>query len=147
MPADLSEHEISPASNTRHGTNLGTYPSGDANVLATFRSSPTTPFAFGVDPASIHDNALRIALSRHLTDGFTVMNSRIKGLMQNLKDAEGRHKEFRCQTNNHINAMRGDDTDPRHTKRECFLWMENTLKTLLQQTDAYNCMNEALLEG
>jgi hypothetical protein len=90
--ADLSEDEISPSSDTRHGTNLGTYPSGDANVPATFQSGPTAPFVFGADPASVHDDALRIALSRHLTDGFTFMNGRIKGLVQNLKDAEGRHE-------------------------------------------------------
>jgi hypothetical protein len=65
----------------------------------------------GIDPASICDDVLRIALSRHLMDGFTVMNGRIKGLAQNLKDAEERHEEFRCQTNNHLNAMRADDMD------------------------------------
>jgi hypothetical protein len=89
--ADLSEDEISPSSDARHGTNLGTYPSGDANAPAMFRSGPTTPFVFGADPASIHDDALRITLSRHLTDGFTFMNGRIKGLGQYLKDAEGRN--------------------------------------------------------
>jgi hypothetical protein len=147
MLADLSEDEISPSSDTRHGTNLGTYPSGDANTLATFRSGPAAPFAFSADPASVRDDALRIALSRHLKDGFTVMNGRIKGLVQNLKDAEGGHEEFRRQTNNHLNAMRADNTDTRCTERERFLWMENTLKTLLQQTDTYNCANEALLKA
>jgi hypothetical protein len=145
--ADLSEDEISPSSNTRHGTKLGTYPSGDAIAPATFRSGPATPFVFGTDPASVHDDALRIALSRHLTDRFTFMNGRIKGFTQNLKDAEGRHAEFRRQTNNHLNAMRADDMDARRTERERFLWMENTLKTLLQQTDTYNRANEALLEA
>jgi hypothetical protein len=112
-----------------------------------FRSGAAAPFVFGADPASVRDDALRIALSRHLTDGFTCMNGRIKGLAQNLKDAKGRHEEFRRQTNNHLNAMRADDTDTRRTERERFLWMDNTLKTLLQQTDAYNRANEALLEA
>jgi hypothetical protein len=145
--ADLSEDEISPSSDTRHGTNLGTYPSGDANVPATFRSGPAAPFVFGADPASVRNDALRIALSRHLADGFTFMNGHIKGLAQNLKDAEGRHEEFRRQTNNHPNAMRADDTDTRCTEQERFLWMENTLKTLLQPSDAYNRANDALLEA
>jgi hypothetical protein len=82
-----------------------------------------------------------------LMDGFIFINGRIKGLAQNLKDAEGRHEEFRRQMNNHLNAMRADDTDTRCTESERFLWMENTLKTLLQQTDAYNRANEALLEA
>jgi regulator of replication initiation timing len=43
--------------------------------------------------------------------------------------------------------MRANDTDTRCTERERFLWMENTLKTLLQQTDAYNRANEAVLEA
>jgi hypothetical protein len=145
--ADLSEDGISLSSDTRHGTNLGPYPSVDANTPATFRSGPAAPFVFGTDPTSIRDDALRIALSRHLTDGFTFMNGGIKGLAQNLKDAEGRHEEFRSQTNNHLNEMRAEDTDMRRTEREHFLWMENRLKTLLQQTDAYNRANEALLEA
>jgi hypothetical protein len=112
-----------------------------------FRSGPAAPFVFGVDPASVRDDVLRIALSRHLMDGFTFMNGRIKGLAQNLKDTEGRHEEFWRQTNNHLNTMRADDTDTRRTERERFLWMENMLKTLLQQTDAYNRANKALLEA
>jgi hypothetical protein len=94
MLADLSEDENSPSSDMRHRTNLRTYPSGNANMPATFWSGPTTPFAFGTDPTSVHDHVLRNALSRQLMDGFTFMNGRIKGLTQNLKDAEGRHKEF-----------------------------------------------------
>jgi hypothetical protein len=43
--------------------------------------------------------------------------------------------------------MRADDMDTRRTERERFLWMGNTLKTLLQQTDAYDRANEALLEA
>jgi hypothetical protein len=82
--------------------------------------APAAPFVFGTDPTSVRDNRLRIALSRHLTDRFTFMNGRIKGLAQNLKDAEGRHKEFRRQTNNHLNEMRVEDTDTRCTKREPF---------------------------
>jgi hypothetical protein len=109
--ADLSDGEISPSSDTQHGTNLGTYPSGDANAPATFRSSPATPFVFGTHRTSLHDDALRITLSRHLTDGFTFMNGHIKGVAQNLKDAEGRHEDFRRQTNNHLNKMRAEDTD------------------------------------
>jgi hypothetical protein len=80
-------------------------------VPATFQSSPTAPFVFGTDPASIYNDVLRIALTRQLTDGFTFMNGYIKGLIQNLKDAEGRHKEFQYQTNNHLNAIRVDDMD------------------------------------
>jgi hypothetical protein len=114
---------------------------------ATFRSGPTTPFAFSTDPASVRDDVLRIALSRQLTDRFTFMNSHIKGLTQNLKDAEGRYEEFQCQMNNHLNAMRADDMDTRDTEQEHFLWMENMLKTLLQQTEAYNHMNKALIEA
>jgi hypothetical protein len=109
--ADLSDDEISPSSDTRHRTNLGTYPSSNANVLATFQSGRTTPFAVGTDPASIHNDVLRIALSRQLMNRFTFMNGRIKGLVQNLKDAEGRHKEFRHQMNNYLNVMRADDMD------------------------------------
>jgi hypothetical protein len=109
--ADLSEDEISPSSDMRHGTNLGTYLSSNANTPTTFRSSPATPIAFGIDPASVYDDMLRITLSRQLMDGFTFMNGDIKGLVQNLKDAEGRHEEFGCQINNHLNAMRADDTD------------------------------------
>jgi hypothetical protein len=144
--ADLTEDEISPSSDRRHGTNLGTYPSGDANAPATFRSGPAAAFVFHTDPTSVRDDTLRIALSRHLMDGFTFMNGRINGLAQNLKDAEGRHEELRHQTNNNLNEIRVEDTDTRCTKREHFLWMENTLKTLLQQTDTYNRANEALLE-
>jgi hypothetical protein len=114
--ADLSEDDISPSSDMRHRTNLGTYLSSDANALAMFWSGPATPFAFIADPASICDDVLRIALNRHLTDRFTVMNGCIKGLMQNLKDAKERHEEFRHQTNNHLNAMRADDTDTRRTE-------------------------------
>jgi hypothetical protein len=69
----------------------------------------------------IYDDMLRITLSRHLTDGITFRNGRIKGLVQNLKDAEGRHKEFQHQINNHLNAMRVDDMDTWYTKWECFL--------------------------
>jgi hypothetical protein len=145
--ADLSEDEISPSCGMRHGTNLGTYPSSDANVLATFQVGPAIRFVFGTHPTYIRDDALRLALSRHLTDGFTFMNGHIKGIAQNLKDAEGRHEEFRRQMNNHLNEMRAEDMDTCCTKRECFLWMENPVKTLLQQTDAYNRANEALLEA
>jgi hypothetical protein len=109
--ADLSEDEISTSSDTQHGTNLGTYPSGDANAPAMFRSGPATPFVFGTHRTSVHDDALRITLSRYLMDGFTFMNGGIKGLVQNLKDAEGRHEEIRHQTNNHLNELRAEDTD------------------------------------
>jgi hypothetical protein len=108
---DLSEDQISPSSNTQHRTNLRTYPSSNANLTAISRFGPTAPFVFSTDPTSVHDDMLRIALSRHLMDGFIFMNSHIKGLVQNLKDAEGRHEEFRRQINNHLNEMTLEDMD------------------------------------
>jgi hypothetical protein len=79
--ADLSEDEISPSSDARHGTNLGIFLSGDANVPATFLFGPAA------SPEGGHP--LEVTLHQLMVNSFTFMNGRIKGLANMMQENAG----------------------------------------------------------
>jgi hypothetical protein len=77
---------MSPSSDTRHGTNLGTYPSGDANVPATLLFLPTA------DPDGGHP--LEVTLHQLMVNSFTFIKGRIKGLANMMQENVGSEAQY-----------------------------------------------------
>jgi hypothetical protein len=87
MLGDLSEDDISTSSNTQYGTNLGTFPSGNANIPATFLFGPTTSPKGGYP--------LEVALYQLMVSSFTCMNGYIKGLTNMIQENVGSEVQYR----------------------------------------------------
>jgi hypothetical protein len=135
--AELSEDEISPSSDMRHGTNLGTYPSGDANV--------PTPFLFG--PIASHDGEHRLEATLHqlMVNSFTCMTGHIKGLANVMQENTGSEAQYRRQIQTKLDAIMASTTEAQPADHKCLLSTKSKLEGLLHSTETIKRGNDKIM--